>query len=99
MNAIGPMQPSGIPPLTAGLQAKPAGGAQGFKDILLQSVREANALQQEADAAVERMAAGEEVTAAEVLTAVQKADIAFKLMMQIRNKLVQAYQELQAVRV
>lgn len=99
MNAIGPMQPSGIPPLTAGLQAKAAGGAEGFKDILLQSVREANALQQEADAAVERMAAGEEVTAAEVLTAVQKADIAFKLMMQIRNKLVQAYQELQAVRV
>jgi len=99
MNAIGPIQPSGIAPLTAGLQAKPGGGAEGFKDILLQSVREANALQQEADAAVERMAAGEDVTTAEVLTAVQKADIAFKLMMQIRNKLVQAYQELQAVRV
>lgn len=99
MNAIGPMRPTGIAPPAAGLQAKPGGGAEGFKDILLQSVREANALQQEADAAVERMAAGEDVTTAEVLTAVQKADIAFKLMMQIRNKLVQAYQELQAVRV
>ncbi|MBC7351112.1 MAG: flagellar hook-basal body complex protein FliE, partial [Thermogutta sp.] len=32
-------------------------------------------------------------------TAVQKADIAFKLMMQIRNKLIQAYQEIQNIRV
>jgi flagellar hook-basal body complex protein FliE len=56
-------------------------------------------MQQEADRAVERLITGEDVTPAEVLTAVQKADIAFKLMMQIRNKLVQAYQELQNIRV
>ena len=36
---------------------------------------------------------------AEVLTAVQKADMSFRLMMQIRNKLVQAYQEIQNVRI
>ncbi len=99
MNAMGPIQPSGMVPLTRELQAPPSNGVAGFKDVLLQYVQEANTLQQEADAAVERMAAGEDVTTAEVLTAVQKADIAFKLMMQIRNKLVQAYQELQAVRV
>jgi flagellar hook-basal body complex protein FliE len=56
-------------------------------------------MQQEADRAVERLMLGEEVTPAEVLTAVQKADIAFKLMMQIRNKLIQAYQEIQNIRV
>ncbi|MCR4416010.1 MAG: flagellar hook-basal body complex protein FliE, partial [Thermoguttaceae bacterium] len=32
-------------------------------------------------------------------TAVQKADLAFKMMLQIRNKLVQAYQEVQNIRV
>jgi flagellar hook-basal body complex protein FliE len=56
-------------------------------------------MQQEANRAVEALAAGEEVSPAEVLIAVQKADLAFRLMMQIRNKLVQAYQELQNIRV
>jgi len=42
---------------------------------------------------------GGEIGMAEVLTAVQKADIAFKMMMQIRNKLVAAYQEIQNMRV
>ena len=39
------------------------------------------------------------VNPAEVLTAVQKADIAFRMMMQIRNKMVQAYQEVQNIRM
>ena len=56
-------------------------------------------MQQDADHAVEKLVAGEDVNPAEVLTAVQKADIAFKLMMQIRNKMVQAYNDVQSIRV
>lgn len=70
-----------------------------FRELLLRSIQEVNSMQQAADQAVERLMLGEEVTPAEVLTAVQKADIAFKLMIQIRNKLVQAYQEIQNIRV
>lgn len=70
-----------------------------FRELLLRSIQEVNSMQREADHAVERLMLGEEVTPAEVLTAVQKADIAFKLMIQIRNKLVQAYQEIQNIRV
>jgi len=75
--------------------------AQGssFKNILLNSIREVNSMQQAADQAVESLSAGAEIDPAEVLTAVQKADIAFRLMMQIRNKMVQAYQEVQNIRV
>jgi len=36
---------------------------------------------------------------AEVLTSVQKADLSFRMMMQIRNKLVQAYQEIKEIRI
>jgi flagellar hook-basal body complex protein FliE len=81
--------------------AAPGESAKGpsFKDVLLNSIGEVNAMQQQADKAVERLAAGEDVSPVEVLTAVQKADIAFRMMMQIRNKLVQAYQEVQAIRV
>jgi len=70
-----------------------------FKDLLVGSIAEVNMLQQNADKAVEKLMTGGEIGTAEVLTAVQKADIAFKMMMQMRNKLVAAYQEIQAIRV
>ena len=70
-----------------------------FRDLLLGSIGEVNMLQQNADKAVETLMTGGEIGTAEVLTAVQKADIAFKMMMQIRNKLVGAYQEIQNIRV
>jgi len=70
-----------------------------FKDLVLGGVGEVNMLQQRADSAVEKLMCGGEIGMAEVLTAVQKADIAFKMMMQIRNKLVAAYQEIQNMRV
>ena len=56
-------------------------------------------MQQDANKAMEAFSTGGDVTPAEVLTAVQKADLAFRMMMQIRNKLVAAYQEVQNIRV
>ncbi len=70
-----------------------------FNDLLLGSLHEVNMMQQNADYAVEKLMTGGEIGTAEVLTALQKADIAFKLMMQIRNKLVAAWQEIQNLRV
>ena len=73
--------------------------ATAFKDYLLDSIKQVNDMQQQADSAVEKMATGGDISPAEVLTAVQKADIAFKMMLQVRNKLVSAYEEVQAIRV
>ncbi len=90
------LQPAALP------ISSPAGAPQGaasFKDFLLSSIEEVNAMQQAADRAVEQLAVGGEVNPAEVLTAVQKADLAFRMMMQIRNKIVQAYQEVQNIRI
>jgi flagellar hook-basal body complex protein FliE len=74
-------------------------GARPFQEVLLDSIEQVNALQQDAQRTVETLALGGEVSPIEVLTAVQKADLAFRMMLQVRNKLVQAYQELQGVRV
>jgi flagellar hook-basal body complex protein FliE len=79
------------------VQAGPEGSS--FKDFLVQSIREVNSMQTDADQAVESMATGGDVSAAEVLTAVQKADIAFRMMMQVRNKMVQAFEEVQNLRI
>jgi hypothetical protein len=54
---------------------------------------------EDADQAVEQIMTGGDATPAEVLTAVQKADIAFRLMIQVRNKMVQFYDEVKNIRV
>jgi len=91
------------PPLTLSPSAlagkNAAEGPNSFKNCLLDSIQQVNEMQQQADSAVEKFATGGDVSPAEVLTAVQKADLAFKMMLQIRNKLVQAYEEVEAIRV
>src|SRR5688572_2278739 len=76
-----------------------AGDGPSFKNMLIESINDVNALQQDADRAVEGLFTGEDVNPAEVLTAVQKADLAFRMMMQIRNKLVAAYDEVKNIRI
>jgi flagellar hook-basal body complex protein FliE len=77
----------------------PAQDAESFKNVLLQGLQQVNAMQADADKAVEALFTGGDANMAEVLTAVKKADISFRLMVQMRNKLVQAYQDIQDIRI
>ena len=70
-----------------------------FKNFLLDSIRDVNSMQQNADNAVNELFTGGDVNPAEVLTAVQKADLAFRMMLQVRNKVVQAYEQVQNMRI
>ena len=74
-------------------------GGPSFKDMLVDSMKQVNSMQLDADHAVEQMFTGGDVNPAEVLTAVQKADLAFRLTMQMRNKLMDVYQEVQSIRI
>jgi flagellar hook-basal body complex protein FliE len=74
-------------------------GQAPFKNILLEALDQVNSMQQQADTAVEQLVTGGDVNPAEVLTTLQKADMSFKLMLQIRNKLVAAYQEVNNIRI
>ena len=65
-----------------------------FGDVLLDSLDEVRRLQSEAAAGVEKLVSGETQNADEVFSAVRKADIAFSLLMEIRNKLTEAYREM-----
>jgi flagellar hook-basal body complex protein FliE len=99
MNAINAIQSPALTPPQLPAAAVSSSEESSFKDFLLQSIQEVNSMQQAAQSAVEKLTTGGDVSPAEVLTAVQKADIAFHLMMQVRNKLVQAFEEVQNVRV
>ncbi|MCC9657498.1 flagellar hook-basal body complex protein FliE [Rhodopirellula halodulae] len=68
-------------------------------DLLINQVKGVNAMQNNADAMVHSMLTGGDVNEAEVLTSVQKADLAFRMLMQIRNKLMDAYREIQQVQI
>lgn len=72
---------------------------KSFKDTLLDSLDQVNRLQQEAADGVEKVVTGQTDNIAEVFTAVRKADIAFSMLMEMRNKLVDAYREIQQMRV
>lgn len=99
MNTIGSLTTQlPLPPAPPSLKGAGSDGA-AFKNMLVESFDKVNVMQQDAQQAVEGLMTGEDVNPAEVLTAVQKADLAFKMMMQVRNKLVAAYQEVQNIRV
>ena len=70
-----------------------------FKSMLMNSINEVNRLQTEADEARISLATGQTENVAEVFTAVKKAELAFQTLMQIRNKLETAYEEIKQMRV
>lgn len=92
------MQPAFVPPSGPGAATQRPDQAS-FKEFLLESIDHVNTMQHDADRAVEQLMTGGEVDPAEVLTAVQKADLTFKMMLQVRNKLVAAYQEINQIRI
>jgi flagellar hook-basal body complex protein FliE len=99
INPIGSVSVPLILPGQPLARADSAPGSAPFKDFLLNSIQEVNSMQQEADQVVEKLVTGGEVNPVEVLTAVQKADIAFRLMIQVRNKIVEAYKEVENIRI
>jgi flagellar hook-basal body complex protein FliE len=91
------LTPPAAPTLSG--QQPAATGGQPFKNILLEALNQVNTMQTQANEAVQQLVTGGEVNPAEVLTTLQKADISFRMMLQIRNKLVQAYQEVNNIRI
>jgi flagellar hook-basal body complex protein FliE len=82
---------------TAG--AAPADGQVSFKDVLMKNLSEVNKLQQDADKSLEDFVTGKTNNMGEVISASQKASLAFSMLTQIRNKLQDAYDEVKNLRV
>lgn len=70
-----------------------------FKSLIMESINQVNDMQQNADVAIETLMTGGDINPAEVLTAIQKADMSFRMMQQIRNKLMDAYREIKEIRI
>ena len=78
----------------------PATGSQnpggGFSDVLKSAISGMDDLQAGADAKIGSLLQGAPNTdVSNVMVSVEKADVAFQLMMQVRNKIVSAYQDIE----
>ncbi|MEW5723194.1 MAG: flagellar hook-basal body complex protein FliE [Thermodesulfobacteriota bacterium] len=71
----------------------------GFKEALLDSINKVNELQLKAHTAMEELATGKSSNLHETMIAIQKAEVSFKMMMQVRNKIMNAYQEIMRMSV
>lgn len=85
------------------LKAPGLEGAQGsgktFGEFLQDSIVKVNSLQQEANIAMEKLASGESQNLHETLLAVEKAEISFKMMNQVRTKVIDAYREIMKMQI
>ncbi|HZE88228.1 MAG TPA: flagellar hook-basal body complex protein FliE [Verrucomicrobiae bacterium] len=88
---------SGVTP--AASPAAPATAGRGFGDLLKEAVAEIEKIQSQSDQSVRRFAAGEDVDLHTVMLDVQKAELSFRLMLEVRNKLIEAYHEVTRMQV
>jgi flagellar hook-basal body complex protein FliE len=91
-----------VQPLNPGLDPKRIGpqkaDAPSFGDMLSGFLTDVNHMQNYADQSIQKMASGEIKDVHQVMLAVGEAKVAFNLMLEIRNKTLDAYNEIMRMR-
>ena len=80
-------------------EIKPASVPASFSDALSNAVSEINAKQLAASNAVNGLLSGQDVSLHQAMIAMQEANVSFQLMVEVRNKLLDSYQELMRMQV
>ena len=87
LGSIGPAQPQNVQ------------RGRAFSDFLGEMVRDVNGKQAAAGSAVEGVLSGENVPLHQAVLAVEEASVSFQLMVEVRNKLLESYQELMRMQI
>ena len=72
-----------------------ADGEAGFGNVLKNALNQVSSMQSNASDQVNAVMSGGSADMSKVMISVEKADVAFQLMMQVRNKIVSAYQDIE----
>jgi flagellar hook-basal body complex protein FliE len=86
-------------PFQQPIQTNAPSGDKTFADTLKDAVASVNALQKDSDVKMQQLATGKTTDIPEVMMAAEKADIALRMMVQVRNKIIEAYQEVMKMQV
>ncbi|MGE5087463.1 MAG: flagellar hook-basal body complex protein FliE [Bacillota bacterium] len=76
-----------------------AESGKSFADTLKEAVTSVNELQKSSDKFAQNVATGKTDDVAGAMIAAEKADIALRVMVQVRNKIIDAYQEVMKMQV
>jgi flagellar hook-basal body complex protein FliE len=92
---------TGLPGATPSLPAaaKGAGAPPGFGDLVTRFLEETNEQQLKVGTHIEALATGKSDNVHDVVLSVAQADLAFRLMMEIRNRAIASYQEIMRMQV
>lgn len=97
---VNPLSDKGVVPLGPRVGGNRDGGKEdSFGTTLKRFVDDVNHLQSEMDTKIEKLATGEITDVHEVMIAVEEANTAMEFMLEIRNKIVEAYQEVMRMQV
>lgn len=97
LNSITP-RPLTLPTLSGASETSQPGSAD-FQNLLASSLQETASLEHAAQSAIGRSLAGDDITQVEVFSAVKKADLALRMMLQVRNKALEAYDEIKRMQM
>jgi flagellar hook-basal body complex protein FliE len=93
----GPIEGGGDGAGLSGVSGADGGGS--FSDVLRKSFDQVNTDQHQADSAIKELVAGRTKNIHETMLTIERADTSLKLMMQVRNKVLDAYREIMRMQV
>lgn len=101
LNQINPIGPVREPDAGGRLQPSVplSKETQSFSETLKTFMEDVNTLQKKADESIKKMAAGEINDVHQVMSSVEEANVAFNMMMEIRGKVMEAYQQVMQIRL
>ena len=88
-----------LPEMAVTEKKAPEESSAPFSDYIKQSLTDVNRQMLEADQAIDDLATGKNQDIHNTMIAMKKAEISFELVMQVRNKLVSAYDEIRRMSI
>lgn len=88
-----------INPLNQGTDETSNDKSPSFLDYLNNALTEVDDLQKQASASAEKMAAGDQNAIHDTVIAYEKASLAMELTIEVRNRIVEAYQEIMRIQM
>jgi flagellar hook-basal body complex protein FliE len=98
LQRISPLQQLGD--FESRLSRKEGGGVAGsFKEVLSDALQQVDEAHKVSDRQIQNVLSGDVQDVHTAMIAMQKAELSFQMMMQVRNKLIEAYQEVMRMQV
>jgi flagellar hook-basal body complex protein FliE len=97
--SLGKLAGGGASPASGGAGGADSTNGSSFADLLKNSIDEVSRLQQDASQAVDDLMTKKTEDVTGVMTAMEKSDLAFKTLLSIRSKLMDAYEEIKNISI